>query len=113
MKTTKDRPAARTLYSDLIRNRPSFLTGLASLWDFAGALNRPRRPSLRWDSSRKRRACALRKSPAPGESRSVMAEEDLASHVARQENQPDVPDAGLTVRVDEFHGPLPPPDFFE
>lgn len=46
MKTTKDRPAARTLYSDLIRNRPSFLTGLASLWDFAGALNRPRRSSF-------------------------------------------------------------------
>lgn len=40
MKTTKDRPAARTLYSDLIRNRPSFLTGLASLWDFAGNLHR-------------------------------------------------------------------------
>lgn len=42
-----------------------------------------------------------------------MAEEDLASQVARQENQPEAPDAGLTVRVDQFHGPLPPPDFFE
>lgn len=40
MKTTTNRPAARTFYSDLIRNRPSFLTGLASLWDFAGNIHR-------------------------------------------------------------------------
>lgn len=42
-----------------------------------------------------------------------MDEENRDSQVARQENRPEVPDAGLTVRVDQFQGPLPPPDFFE
>ena len=43
MKKTADRPRSASIYSDFLRRRPSFLTGLASIFDFAGALQRPRR----------------------------------------------------------------------
>lgn len=40
MKKTEDRPRSASIYSDFLRRRPSFLTGLASIFDFAGNLHR-------------------------------------------------------------------------
>lgn len=43
MKKAANRPRSPRTSSDFLRWRPSFLTGLASIFDFAGALQRPRR----------------------------------------------------------------------
>ncbi len=40
MKKTEDRPRSASIYSDFLRQRPSFLTGIASIFDFAGNLHR-------------------------------------------------------------------------
>ena len=40
MRKTPDRHRSASIYSDFLRRRPSFLTGLASIFDFAGNLHR-------------------------------------------------------------------------
>lgn len=40
MKKTANRPRSPKVSSGLLRRRPSFLTGLASIFDFAGNLHR-------------------------------------------------------------------------
>ena len=40
MKKTANRPRSPSIYSDFLRWRPSFLTGIASIFDFAGNLHR-------------------------------------------------------------------------
>ena len=40
MKKTEGRHRSASIYSDFLRRRPSFLTGFASIFDFAGNLHR-------------------------------------------------------------------------
>lgn len=40
MKKVANRPRSPSIYSEFLRWRPSFLTGIASIFDFAGNLHR-------------------------------------------------------------------------
>ena len=42
---TDERHPREWMYSEILRQRPSFLTGLASIFDFAGNINRIKIPS--------------------------------------------------------------------
>ncbi len=53
---TDERHPRKWMYSEILRQRPSFLTGIASIFDFAGNINRVNIPS---DPDADARALAL------------------------------------------------------